>query len=220
MSNRASIATVTAVLADVVSDALDAVEGNARVTHVRPDELKGSKVDAPKGINVYLYRVSHSAALRNNDLPMRSAEGRLVQTPTVALELHYLLTFHGDDTSLEPQLLLSKAAALLRAKANLTTEEVQASIKRLKASRRRLYPFLEDIEPEDLVGWVRVHPEDMSLEALSKLWSVFFRTPYLLSLSYVAHVVLIPADETAREPRRPLAGPILDVVPERPRGSQ
>ena len=34
----------------------------------------------------------------------------------------------------------------------------------------------------------------MNLEELSKLWSVFFQTPYALSIAYQASVVLIEPD--------------------------
>ena len=47
-----------------------------------------------------------NAALRNSDLPTRNHRSVVVQRPTCALDLHYLLSFYGDDSKLEPQRML------------------------------------------------------------------------------------------------------------------
>ena len=49
-------------------------------------------------MNVYLYRVSPNPAWRNQDLPTR-ARGPIVDRPLTAIDLHYLLTFYGDEAS-------------------------------------------------------------------------------------------------------------------------
>jgi hypothetical protein len=59
--------------------------------------------------------------------------------------------------------------------------------------------FLAEADLADQVELVKVAPATMSLEELSKLWSVLLQTPYLLSLTYTATVVLIEADLTPRE---------------------
>jgi hypothetical protein len=41
--------------------------------------------------------------------------------------------------------------------------------------------------------------KNLSLEDLSKLWSIFFQIPYFLSVAYEASVVLIEGDETPRQ---------------------
>ena len=47
---------------------------------------------------------------------------------------------------------------------------------------------------------VKFTPAQLSLDDLSKVWSVFFQTPYALSVAYEATVVLIEGDETPRAP--------------------
>ena len=61
--------------------------------------------------------------------------------------------------------------------------------------RRRRTAFLADADLADQVELVKLSPTPLSLEEMSKLWGVL-GTPYLLSLTYTATVVLIEADVT------------------------
>jgi hypothetical protein len=53
--------------------------------------------------------------------------------------------------------------------------------------------YLADSNLAEQVERVKFSLQSMNLEELSKLWSVFFQTPYVLSLAYQASVVLIAA---------------------------
>ncbi len=59
---------------------------------------------------------------------------------------------------------------------------------------------------------VKFSPLSLDLEELSKLWSVFFQTPYALSVAYHASVVLIEAEETPQA-ALPVRAPKLYVQP-------
>jgi hypothetical protein len=65
-------------------------------------------------------------------------------------------------------------------------------------------PFLALSNLTDAVEQVKVTPLALSLEELSKLWSVFFQAPYALSVAYQGTVVLIESEETP-----PSALPVL-----------
>ena len=65
------------------------------------------------GVNVFLYQVTPNAAWRNADLPTRRANGDLIQRPQAALDLHYLLTFYGDESLLQPQRVLGSVVRTL-----------------------------------------------------------------------------------------------------------
>jgi hypothetical protein len=112
-----------------------------------------------------------------------------VQRPRAALDLHYLLSFFGDESRLQPQRLLGLATRSLQTTPIVT----QDSIEDAKAD-----PTLSLAESDlaDSVELVRLTPSALSLEELSKLWSVFFQTPYALSVAYQAGVVLIESEET------------------------
>jgi len=54
--------------------------------------------------------------------------------------------------------------------------------------------YLEQSDLADQVESVRLSPLSLNLEEMSKLWSVFFQTPYALSVVYQASVVLIQSE--------------------------
>ena len=80
---------------------------NAQATTLRPDMLSAADGDA-RGINIFLYQVTTNAALAGNMLPVRRGDGSLLNRPEQALDLHYLLTFSGDEKALEPQRMLDE----------------------------------------------------------------------------------------------------------------
>jgi hypothetical protein len=144
------------------------------------------------GANVFLYQVTPNVAWHNADLPTRRAGGDLVQRPQAALDLHYLLTFYGAEAQLEPQRILGIVVRTLHARPILSRELIRQTLGKAKFS------FLTGSNLADGVELVRVTPLPLSLEELSKLWSVYFQTPYSLSVAYLATVVLIESEESAR----------------------
>jgi len=86
MSNALAIATVTTALAQIVRTAVQSILPGADVLTERPD----STLLAQPRVRLFLYQVSPSSALRNNDLPTRTADGHLMKRPVAALDLYYL----------------------------------------------------------------------------------------------------------------------------------
>src|SRR5687768_8333000 len=105
MGNALSIATVTATLRRTLQDVVNVDVAGAKVTTLRPDGLAAAAPSA--GVNIFLYQVTPNAAQRNAGLPTRSSNATVVQRPRAALDLHYLLSFYGSETELEPQRLLA-----------------------------------------------------------------------------------------------------------------
>jgi len=193
MSNFRAIATVTATLAlEVVLKAAEAAVAGAQVTMARPDGAGNAESNAH--VNIYLYQVTSNPAWRNDDLPTRNSNGQLMQRPRVALDLHYLLTFYGDDSQLEPQRMLGSVALAIHTKPMLTREMISDTIVNPQ------YMFLAESNLADEIELVKFTPLPLSLEELSKMWSVFFQTQYALSMAYQATVVLIEGEETPRTP--------------------
>lgn len=187
MSNALAIATVTTALAQIIRTAVQSVVPGSDVLTARPDS-------APLGqprVRLFLYQVSPNSTLRNNDLPTRAANGSVLKRPTAALDLHYLLAFYGDENDLEPQRMLGAAVRDIHAKPVLMRQMIEDAI----ASE----PFLADSNLADAVEQVKFTPLALSLEELSKLWSVFFQAPYALSVAYQGTVVLIESEDNAQE---------------------
>ena len=201
MSNGLAIAAVTSTLRYVLDRALQHAHpgpvGGARVTTLRPDRLAEPHVVDGPCLNVFLYQVTANHAWNLTDLPTRAPDGALVRRPMAALDLHYLITGHGDDESLDAQRLLGRAVTAL-AVTPLLTRDVVADAMDAYATEQAT-AFLSDADLADQVELVKVAPATMSLEELSRLWSVLLQTPYLLSLTYTATVVLIEADLSPRE---------------------
>jgi hypothetical protein len=112
-----------------------------------------------------------------------------VDQPTAALDLHYILSFYGEEKDLEPQRVLGSVTRTLHAKPLITRHAIRDTL--LSSS----FPYLVDSNLAEQPEVVRLSPISLNLEELSKLWSVFFQTAYRLSIAYAARVVLIEAEK-------------------------
>jgi hypothetical protein len=207
MSNHLAIATVTAALGRRLKETITQdIGGGADVTFGRPKK-QNDNGDVQDGVvNLFLYQVSPNPELRNDDLPTRAADGRLTLRPQVALDLHYILSFYGDESRLLPERMLGSVVRSLHAEPVLT----RSVIERTRTDGD--YDFVANADLDSAVETVRFVPESLSLEELSKLWSVFFEIPYALSVAYKASVVLITPDEAPRDVL-PVTSRLLSVQP-------
>lgn len=228
MSSYLAIATVTATLSDIVQRAAQAAIPGAVVTNKRPERL-GSEMQDSAAVNLYLYQAIQSPGWVNFDLPSRTANGQLIRWPPVrnaageivqppdvlpvhvALDLYYLLTFHGSDLNLEPQRLLGSTVIALHERPILLPPDIEAAI----ASK----VFLAGSDLADQVERVKLDQLNLSLEELSKLWSIFLQIPYVLSLVYRASVVLIESSLPAAPTgivQKVLVSPVSSQQPDTP----
>ncbi len=188
MSNALAIASVTATLTSILQSSVTLEVAGAHVVPSRPD---AQAVVRPAGINVFLYNVTPNAALRNEDLPTRRADGTLAQRPQAALDLHYLLICYGDEAQYEPQRLLGSIVRTLHARPQLAGSEITAAT---GGAPFTTFPTRSDLASQ--IERVRFTHVGLTLAELSGLWSSFFQTPYVLSIAYSAGVVLIEGGET------------------------
>jgi uncharacterized protein DUF4255 len=186
VSDFRAVATVTKTLLQTAAS--EAVPG-ALVRTARPEAPPGGGVPPP-GIDLYLYQVTPNAAFRGDDLPTRRSDGTLIQRPRAALDLHYLIVFRGNELELEPQRLLGNAVRALHG-LGLLSRPLVHSVETDPANT-----FLAGSDLADAAELIKITPLPLSLEELSKLWSVFFQIPYNLSVAYQATVVAIEGDET------------------------
>jgi hypothetical protein len=204
MSNALSIAAVTETLVQVLETNLInwSQVNTAWVTSVTPDQ----KNNLPTaGVNVFLYQVTPNAAFRNADLPTRDAQGNFLRKPQLALDLHYLFTFYGDDTALEPQRLLGAVTLALHRQPVLARDIIQpAPIAPLSHGQSPGSSSLDSSLGQQS-QLIRITPVSLTLEEMSKLWSFLLKVDYVLSAAYVASVVLIQGDD----PTPPDAPPVL-----------
>ena len=194
MSNSLAIATVTEVLCQVVHTAAEHALSKTVVAHTGRPEEPGALADP--SVYLYLYQVTVNGALRNSDLPTRSNDGRLQQKPQVALDLHYLIVFYGDDTELEVQRMLGAVMSSLHAQPVLGKVQIQNALDALTLLGKT---YLDGSDLAEAIEQVKLTPVSLSLEENSKLWSVLLQTRHALSVAYQASVVLIESEDTPQQ---------------------
>jgi Pvc16 N-terminal domain len=186
MSNFLAVATVTATLQRTLQSAVQKDIEGARITTVRPSDIGNGTPES--GVNLFLYQVITNPALHNMDAtPLRSRG-----TPTkrqAALDLYYMFSFYGSEVDLEPQRLLGSVMRTLNDQRVIDQDIIRA------ACRDSTLPFLQESNLADQVQQINIVPLDLNLEDLSKAWSVFFQTPYVLSVGYKVLVVLVAGEE-------------------------
>ena len=221
MSNFLAVATVTAVLRDLLQEAAGAAVNGATVTTRRPEAANDGGQHKP-AVNIFLYRVTPNSAWRNTDIEIRypdakaphdPARDRIEKRPQVPLNLDYLFSFYGNELDLEPQRLLGGVIGALHAQTRLSPDRIRRVVQEnghLRGSS--LDPNQSKLDPKSYLDFqvahiekVKLTPIALSLDELSKLWSVFFQVPYALSVAYEATAVLI-------EPGAPRVQTVVQAV--------
>jgi hypothetical protein len=200
MSNHLAIATLTATLQRTLQASIQTDVDGARVTTLRPDRLNSGSPEA--GVNIFLYDVLFNPAWLSADLRRRHTEEKYIKQPQTGLDLYYLLTCYGNDVELEPHRLMGSIVRTFNSKSIITQDMIRETI------ADSTFTFLTDSNLADQVETMYIIPTELNVEELSKIWSVFFQTPYSLSIAYKASVVLIDSGEI---PAKPL--PIRNIQP-------
>jgi hypothetical protein len=209
MSNNLAIATVTRALQGIVQQAVGSVVPGAGVLTRRPTRISDTE-QQNASVNLFLFQATANDAWRNEDLPTRSADGTLRRRPRLAVDLFFMLSFHGDDAALVPQRMLGAVLAELHREPRLTAPAIRNAIATAGGDRGPL----ADSDLADQVESITLTLQRPTLEELSKIWSVLFQVPYSLSAFYVASAVFLEPD-VQPVPVAPVgeAGVVLDVTP-------
>jgi hypothetical protein len=199
MSNYLAIATVTATLQRVLQAVIQQDIEGARATTLPPG---GISAGAPEvGVNIFLYQVVSNHALANYDsTPNRTKANPLNRQ--VVVDLYYMMSCYGNDAELQPQRVLGSVVSTLADKRILTPELIRSTC------NDATFPFLADSDLADQIQQINIVPVDISLEDLSKAWSVFYQVPYVLSIAYRACLVVVEGRENFQK-----ALPIRDTSP-------
>ncbi|MEZ0449718.1 DUF4255 domain-containing protein [Cellulomonas sp. ICMP 17802] len=201
MSNTVAVAAVTSTICYILDQSLGGAQpgavGGAKVTTLRPDQISASAVgnDPIRGLNVFLYEVTPNHAWNLTDLPTRRSDGSLNNRPVAAVDLHFLVSAYGQDVDLEPHRLMARAVLALSVNQVLTRDVVATAITHFEGTSG--LEFLSNADLADQVELVKLAPQVLTLEELSRLWGAF-GTSYLLSVAYTATVVVLEAEVSPR----------------------
>lgn len=208
MSNALAVAGVSAVLRDLLNDGFinhnvsGVVGTSVTVTTLPPDRIATGDGTEASQLNLFLVRVTPNLGWRNEGLPSRDGSGRnRLSNPPLALDLHYLISAYGA-ADLHAEILLGYAMQLLHENPVLTREAISTSLQQSIEAGATLPPALRALANsalQDQVEQLRITPEYLNSEELSKLWTAM-QARFRPSAAYAVSVVLIQATEPARSP--------------------
>lgn len=203
MSNALAIAAVTTTLRRMLTRSLPADMAGATVTTKPPDKATtsegGPESASNNQINLFLYQTELHPQLRNTSYPGQVKSGE-TGLPPLALNLYYLLTAYGQDNDdTLSHRLLGQAMSTLHDHPILGSEDIRLATE-TDLPTSNLHQQIES---------VKITPQPISLEDLSKLWSTF-QTQYRISTAYQVSVVLIESTRPSRAPLPVLTRGSLD----------
>lgn len=188
MSNPLAIAAVTATLRNLLLQGFsdDGFGDNVSVTTQPLDKARDNNTNQSNQVNLFLYQPQLSTAWRNMDMPGQVKPGETGYSP-LALNLYYLLTAYGpdNDVNLLDHKLLGRAMSILHDNPVLSMTQIEAA--------------LPDSDLHRQLERIRITPQSLSLEDISKLWMTF-QTQYRTSTTYEVSVVLIESKRPTRTP--------------------
>ena len=199
MSTELAIAGVTAVLRDMLNDGL--INGNVSgvlgqtitVTALPPDQVVSGSGAETSQLNLFLHKVTPNTGWCNNGLPSRDSSGQIqLNNPPLALNLHYLLSAYTN-AELHGEILLGYAMRLLHETPVLSRAAIRVALNPSLDTDTSLPPALQALSKAGLdqqVEQIRITPEYLNTEELSKLWTAM-QARYRTSSGYQVSVVLI-----------------------------
>jgi hypothetical protein len=215
LSTGLAIAAVTAVLKDLLANGLkaygvgDIVGGDVTVSAVAPDKIDVGSAEDPTQLNLFLYQTTPNQGWRNAGLPTRNANGERISDNPLALNLHYLLSAYGAK-SFYPEIILGYAMQLLHETPILTRDAIRKALN--PSPKPPDWPTaLVTSELADQVEQLRISPEVMNTEEISKLWAAI-QAHYRATAAYQVTVVLIDSSRPTKN-ALPVAARNAYVVP-------
>jgi hypothetical protein len=205
VSNALAIAAVTAVLRDLLINGLIDAElnpsiGDINVTALPPDRIPIGQEETSQ-LNLFMYMVTPNQGWRNEGLPSRNGNGDRLTNPPLALDLHYLLTAYGAQ-DFHAEILLGNAMQRLHETPVLTRDAIRTALAppQLVGGGGGLPPTLQALSTSELadqIEQIKITPQTMSTEEMSKLWAAL-TAHYRPSANYQVSVVLIESKYRSR----------------------
>ncbi|CAH1388051.1 DUF4255 domain-containing protein [Candidatus Nitrotoga sp. M5] len=224
MSSALAIAGVTAVLRDLLNDGLinhDATSvlgATVSVSAGPPDRvIPANSGTESSQLNLFMYHVTPNTGWRNESFPTLDATGsqRLSNAP-LALNLHYLLSAHGSE-DLHGEILLGYAMQLLHEMPILSRKAIRKALDPSPPIAGTALPAalkaLADSGLEKQIELIKITPEYLNTEELSKLWTST-QSHLRPTAAYMASVVLIESTQSVRSAPPVLTrGPVVKPDP-------
>ena len=185
MSAPSAIAAVTSTLRNLLTQAAheDSMLLDTTVS-TQPPSVARVGHDSNQ-LNLFLYSTNVDTAFSNSPMPGQTKKGE-TGMPPLALVLRYLITAYGrSDDDVSGHRLMGRSMSALHDHPLLGRSEIEAA--------------LPDTDLHNQVERVRITPNMLSVDDMSKLWTSF-QAEYRLSAGYEVSVVLIESTQPAKTP--------------------
>ena len=207
MSSAFAIGAVTLVLRDLLNNGvndnsfLQTGVGNVTVSALPPDRITISEGDERSRINLFMYQATPNQGWQNIGLASRNSTGERISNPPLALDLHYLVSVYGQQ-EFHAEALLGYAMQLLHENPVMTRAAIRGTLQPALPGGISPPAELQMLALSDLadqVEQIKIIPQRLSSEEMSKLWMTF-QARYRPSAAYQVSVVLIESHKPAISP--------------------
>jgi hypothetical protein len=195
MSNSLAIAAVSAVLRDLLNQALidqgvSATLGNpVTVTAQPPDRITVGETEQPQ-LNVFLYHIASNAGWSNSALPSRDRDGSRITNAPLALDLFYLLSAYGKN-DFDCEILLGCAMQMLHETPVLPRDTIRTALGGNPPASLAAADLADQIEQ------IKITPQLVSTEEVWRLWTAL-QAHYRPTAAYRISVVLIQSSKATK----------------------
>ncbi len=193
MSSALAIASVTAILKNLLGNAMvqqpaATSMGDVTITALPPDRIPTGAEERTQ-LNLHLYRLTPNSGWRRTGDSVAQKEQH--DTLPLALDLHYILTAYGE-RDLQAEVLLGHAIQCLYETPILTREAIRSALASMSSSNgsSTALAALPASALSEQLEQVKISPEFLSMEEMSKIWSSL-QTRARLSITYQVSVILI-----------------------------
>jgi hypothetical protein len=208
VSTALAIAGVTQVIRDLLNDRFvnqnvaGQIGQSVTVSTLPPDKVVQQNGVEVTQLNLFMRQVTPNLGWRNESLPSRDGSGRnRLSNPPLAINLHYLISAYGA-ADLHAEILLGHAMQLLHENPVIPREAIRLALQPPPDQAGTLPPWLRALRDsglQDQIEQLRITPEFLSTEDMSKFWTSTL-AHYRPSAAYEVSVVLIQAEETKPSP--------------------
>jgi hypothetical protein len=195
MSNSLAIAAVSAVLRDLLNQALidqgvSATLGNpVTVTAQPPDRITVGETEQPQ-LNVFLYHIASNPGWSNTALPSRDRDGIRLTNAPLALDLFYLLSAYGKN-DFDCEILLGCAMQMLHETPVLPRDTIRTALGGNPPASLAAADLADQIEQ------IKITPQLVSTEEVWRLWTAL-QAHYRPTAAYRISVVLLQSSKATK----------------------
>ncbi len=184
MSDFRAIADVSRAIRALLEDRMTTPAADVTVT-IAPPDVTVAEV-ATDRVNLYLYRVSESPALKNQEIPGQGHPAAFGHPP-LSLDLHYLVTAYANNDTVED--------------ADLTAQELLGDTMQVLHDNPVIPGDLLLPNLRHAFERIKISLQPAPMEELASVWNVYPDTDFRRSAAYQVSVVQIESRRPRRHPR-------------------